>query len=1414
MTVILKSKDGQAIRKLIPLTTLPESAFNTLCSQLRIEEGSKGTVLFKQGDLKNEFVYLLDGTISLQAAGMEMDSITGGSEDARFALAHQIPRKVFAVAKDKIRFIRIKAEILNSTTSKQQDSVGYDVSDIPEECSGDWMTTLLKSPIFQRLPAANLQKVLTSMEAVEVNAGELVVKQGEPGDYYYIIKKGRCSLTRKPSKNAKEIKLAELKTTDTFGEDSLISGAPRNVNITMLTDGILLRLSKENFLNLVKKPVIQIISIEKAIEEVEKGAVLLDVRTSDSFGHRHIDGSRNVPFFSLRMQMASLEPAKKLIVICEDGNTSEAASFLLIRHAFNAVVLHGGFNALSEQHRVLLSACSQSSAAPPPPDFPEADLYESVADEKQALDEARQIISQLRKQLQVEKEKHTTSEHDQESVRTLPENDIASLPELQKQFETLNREIEISKKETENYRIRLEDTNNKLASSNRQSDQLTAGLNVKLQSLEAELNDRRTELENAVNQLADDQKRIDAFNEKINNQHKQINELNTSFQEKASTLAKEISAKSVVEANLSRIQKESSGQVAKLREQAEKSERLITELQQQLKQSRQSCALLEKQKSEIAELRTGEVESLLGQKQAFEKEAADLQHRLQQVVDETQRTGSEAKDRVDQLLKNQVELEQQFTEKNHDLVSTQNALRESEILARELWDQLDQFAESSAREKQNLQDDFTVQVKALKENRKIQDDLIEEITRLKNEVEKSLREKEYVQEILDTAVAAQASANDEFALTRKELDALKHSFSESEHARNSLVAEKADLNAEIERITLEGNAKQHDQERSLTELSDQCKKFEIEVTELRSRLQQASSKEERLDKEIANLTALNNQLAEHAKEGQHVLKQQVANLKKQKEELETAKSSIDQTLKDQTSRANALEQDLQNTNTLISGMESKISELLATIATGSADNQTILDDLEQTRQSHRELQEVLDQLSANHENGVLNAEIERTGLLTRIANLEQALEITGIELTEAKDSRQASKADHLSAIEELELLKQNKLKFEPEIAGLSDRLERKNRDLEALQEQLGQMQSSDEKSRGIFMELSTRYDESVVLAENLKSSLQNQVETLENQIKHSAADLEELRGGMKLLTNERDDLDLKIQELGAENASLKQALESSDQLGVQLAELQNLSAQHQQEIQQIEEAHAQKIAEALTRQALLEDNVAALKADDSEIQESIANKAQELSSMEEKLFAIRKENSILARRLEELKNGDAEFAGNSGQHSKAQLQIRTLQAQYQAVLDEKMKALNELARLRQENSAMETLVQKFRDQPDANQTAELINCLKTELNTVREQAERDSNRMQDLLNQSQKDLQGLAQNLKTERQRVVELQESSFQHLSLDPALTPADHDLFDMVEEREDRATAPKKSSNQGKTVLGKLIAQRIKKH
>jgi len=164
MAVDVNSNDGKTIRKLIPLANLPSGPFFDLCRKITVEV-IENNFLFKKGDTDTRLLYLLSGEVSIQAEGLIIEVINATNESGRFALAHQIPRKIDALDKGVVRFFRIDADIVNNPPPLvfKEDSSFMVVED---DISGseDWMTALLKTPIFQHLPPANLQKILISLQ--------------------------------------------------------------------------------------------------------------------------------------------------------------------------------------------------------------------------------------------------------------------------------------------------------------------------------------------------------------------------------------------------------------------------------------------------------------------------------------------------------------------------------------------------------------------------------------------------------------------------------------------------------------------------------------------------------------------------------------------------------------------------------------------------------------------------------------------------------------------------------------------------------------------------------------------------------------------------------------------------------------------------------------------------------------------------------------------------------------------------------------------------------------------------------------------------------------------------------------------------------------------------------------------------
>ncbi len=337
-----KINDKRTLQVLVPFNALSPMHFNEVAQKTVVEEIRAGRLVFKEGERDNQSVYLLEGEISLVSGNDIVGSVTAGSDASRHPLAHQQPRQVTARAKTNLVVARVDSSLLDIMLTWDQSS-GYEVSEIDDDEDDDWMTRILQSQAFLKLPPSNIQRLLMRVESVPVNSGEVIIRQGGEGDFFYIIKNGRCMVSRKPSPNAKEVKLAELADGDAFGEDALVSDAKRNATITMITDGVLMRLAKQDFVELLKEPLLNKLSYPDAADLVKKGAVWLDVRLPGEFENAHIPDSRNIPLSALRLEANGLDAGSKYIVCCDTSRRSASAAFVLSQRGFEVYVLSEGF---------------------------------------------------------------------------------------------------------------------------------------------------------------------------------------------------------------------------------------------------------------------------------------------------------------------------------------------------------------------------------------------------------------------------------------------------------------------------------------------------------------------------------------------------------------------------------------------------------------------------------------------------------------------------------------------------------------------------------------------------------------------------------------------------------------------------------------------------------------------------------------------------------------------------------------------------------------------------------------------------------------------------------------------------------------------------------------------------------------
>jgi CRP-like cAMP-binding protein len=335
----------QLLKTLAPLDGLKRDNIAALAKKVTVRKMSAGRTLFKEGDTDRRTIWLVSGMLEISENGRTVAMIRGGTREARTPLYPQLPRRVTARATEEISYLSIDSELLDVMITWDQTGT-YEVSELQSQLEGtdgdDWMTTLLQTKAFHRIPPANIQAIFMRLERVPCRTGEVVIKQGDEGDFFYVIVSGKCIVTRETPLNRDGIKLAELGVGDTFGEEALIAEAKRNATVTMLTDGVLMRLNKQDFRALMNEPLLQWVSNDQAREIIAKGGRWLDVRLPSEHQNLSIDGSLNIPLYFIRLKLSALDRNIPYIVYCDTGRRSSAAAYILVERGFDAYVLTGG----------------------------------------------------------------------------------------------------------------------------------------------------------------------------------------------------------------------------------------------------------------------------------------------------------------------------------------------------------------------------------------------------------------------------------------------------------------------------------------------------------------------------------------------------------------------------------------------------------------------------------------------------------------------------------------------------------------------------------------------------------------------------------------------------------------------------------------------------------------------------------------------------------------------------------------------------------------------------------------------------------------------------------------------------------------------------------------------------------------
>lgn len=308
-----------------------------------------GQVICAEGVHAARLLFLVSGEVVLAPRSGTPQVVRAGSARAAIPIGDDKPSAFTVLARSACTLIEVEVRCLRPSPVASVPASGYELEEIEIDDGKTWMCLLLRAKAFRRIPANNIQAFINNSSEIAVRAGEPVVRQGEPATNYYLVKTGRFRVTRQEAQTGQETELAVLEAGSAFGEDALISHGRRSASVIALEDSTVIRLSKQDFTNLVVNPVLQPISPQEALSRSAQGATLIDVRSPDHYRSNGLPSSINIPLAELRSHAATLDRRREWVVYCDNGNLSAAAAFVLGEFGLRTYLLAGGLSSLARR---------------------------------------------------------------------------------------------------------------------------------------------------------------------------------------------------------------------------------------------------------------------------------------------------------------------------------------------------------------------------------------------------------------------------------------------------------------------------------------------------------------------------------------------------------------------------------------------------------------------------------------------------------------------------------------------------------------------------------------------------------------------------------------------------------------------------------------------------------------------------------------------------------------------------------------------------------------------------------------------------------------------------------------------------------------------------------------------------------
>ncbi|CAF3246282.1 unnamed protein product [Rotaria socialis] len=158
------------------------------------------------------------------------------------------------VKKNEFRRVSVAAERYNPEDDNDSDGEQPHAYQKSHEQRQRLKDAVCNSLLFRTLEAKQIDQVLNAMWEKTVRQDEVIIRQGDDGDNFYVIDNGNYDIyVSKEADFSHPSKVGEYIQTGSFGELALMYNQPRSATIIASTDGVLWVMGRQTFRKLVLK---------------------------------------------------------------------------------------------------------------------------------------------------------------------------------------------------------------------------------------------------------------------------------------------------------------------------------------------------------------------------------------------------------------------------------------------------------------------------------------------------------------------------------------------------------------------------------------------------------------------------------------------------------------------------------------------------------------------------------------------------------------------------------------------------------------------------------------------------------------------------------------------------------------------------------------------------------------------------------------------------------------------------------------------------------------------------------------------------------------------------------------------------------------------------------------------------------